>query len=391
MNQRTLLRILIACAVLFGFVFLRIRWLDRTARPETGGRPGDPVVRLDVNAVARIEVAKNGQAVVVERSGNRWILSRMHGYPADSSKVADRLIRLSQMTVGQVIRGGENFLPEFGLAPLPEEERLTPVENPGQPLAVTLSDSAGRTLWSMKVGGFRRSAASLRDPMQTEISGQYIQGAEGDVILLGELAPDFSPEGLNWLDSSLTRIAAEEVIAVQAEGSNRTLRLTAERGGWKAQVEEQAMEWADSLDARRLAGALRYLRMAGVADPALPDEVTGMNEADRFEYRTRSGLRIEAKVGREAAETGNVYFRITADFDPARISPSAEKTETGEEGLPALPGEKIKEQKIEEAKFFAAAAKERLSPWLFMVGSHHAADFRVSRDHLIQSVAEEKP
>ena len=106
------------------------------ARPAAAKLNGKTLLpSLSVADVARIEA---GDKLVRAASADGWKVESLHGYPADREKIAENLMKLAELKVGQVARG----------------RKL------GTETAVTLKDASGKELASLKLGDKHMKKAS---------------------------------------------------------------------------------------------------------------------------------------------------------------------------------------------------------------------------------------
>ena len=116
MKPRTLLILFIMLVVAVGGAFLLHRPADsyRQAQITAGGLL---LEGLDVNQVARLEIATSETTNRVLKTEKGWISPDLYGYPVDFQKLARELVKLSEVKAGQVIAGGVDYPEEFGLDP----------------------------------------------------------------------------------------------------------------------------------------------------------------------------------------------------------------------------------------------------------------------------------
>jgi hypothetical protein len=114
MSSRTLIRWLVLLALLVGVAY----WLQTApGNNEIAGlAAGSPVfTELDVNDINRIELVTRYATNILVRQDSGWVAVSFSGYPAYFPRIASFLRSLVDLTVGQVMRGGEQMLAEFGL------------------------------------------------------------------------------------------------------------------------------------------------------------------------------------------------------------------------------------------------------------------------------------
>ena len=87
-------------AVVLGAAAYLLNGGAKSSAPKLNGKailPG-----LDASAVAKIEV---GGKLVLSAGEKGWAVETYHGYPASREKIAENLLKLGELKVGQVVRG----------------------------------------------------------------------------------------------------------------------------------------------------------------------------------------------------------------------------------------------------------------------------------------------
>ena len=94
------LAVLGVVAVVLGGAAYFLNGKANSSTPKLNGRAVLP--NLDLSAVARVEVGTN---LVLTAGAKGWTVATYHNYPADRAKTAENLLKLSELKVGQVVRG----------------------------------------------------------------------------------------------------------------------------------------------------------------------------------------------------------------------------------------------------------------------------------------------
>ena len=129
------LNILIGVAVVLGAAAYFVGSGSKPSAPKLNGK----AILPDLNAadVARIEI---GGKLTLAAGDKGWVVESLHGYPASRDKIAENLLKLTELKVGQVARG----------------RKL------GTETAVTLKDASGKAIAELKLArstAMRRSGA----------------------------------------------------------------------------------------------------------------------------------------------------------------------------------------------------------------------------------------
>lgn len=99
MNTKQMVWLGAAAAILCGAAY----YLNHSAHPAAPRLNGTLVFpKLDVSKVARIEV---GDKLVLKAGESGWTIETAYGYPASREKIVENLMKLTELKVGQVVRG----------------------------------------------------------------------------------------------------------------------------------------------------------------------------------------------------------------------------------------------------------------------------------------------
>lgn len=164
------LGLLMGCAALLGGLAWGLGRGTRPATPELNGKKVLPDFR--VADVARIEIGDVGGAgsLVIASGEGGWVLPTLQDYPADRAKIAENLLALGELKVGQVARGRTL------------QER-TPV---------VLRDAAGSEVAKLMLGE--------RHPRWG--MGRYAE-FQGQTVLFGEMLDAFDADPLRWCEPTI--------------------------------------------------------------------------------------------------------------------------------------------------------------------------------------------
>ena len=99
MNNKSLTTLAAIAVVLGGAAYL-LNGGAKSSAPKLNGKAILP--NLDASAVAKIEV---GGKLVLSAGEKGWAVETYHGYLASREKIAENLLKLGELKVGQVVRG----------------------------------------------------------------------------------------------------------------------------------------------------------------------------------------------------------------------------------------------------------------------------------------------
>ncbi len=172
MNTKQMVWLGAVAAILCGAAY----WLNGgTRRPQAPKLNGQVVFpALDIASVASVSV---GEKLALAAGEDGWTLKSAHGYPASREKILENLMKLTELKVGQVVRGKQ----------IAKSETLV------------LKDADGKCLASLDLGekhakwGYGRYATF-----------------EGATVLLSDALDAFDGEVRSWCE---TKLATEPYVS----------------------------------------------------------------------------------------------------------------------------------------------------------------------------------
>ena len=159
------LTVLLGAAVVLGGAALCLSSGSRPSGPALNGKAVFP--GLAISEVARIEL---GGKLALSGGEGGWKVETYHNYPADHSKLAENLIKLSELKVGQVARGVKIDSPDV----------------------LSLKDSSGKVLASLPLG--ERHAKWGH--------GRYATFS-GETVLVSDSLDAFCSDGKSWVETKI--------------------------------------------------------------------------------------------------------------------------------------------------------------------------------------------
>jgi hypothetical protein len=409
MKGKNLAVLLVLAAVLVGAALLTSRRREPPA-PERIGKPVLP--DLAVNDITRITLTAADSTATLARVEGTWEAPARHGYPADFGRIRDFLLKLADLTVGQVVVVTAAQRPALGLVP-PEAPAppAAPAEGAGPAerstgMRVDLYGAGDMKLASLLVG-----RTHTRKPQDPEAfygaypDGQYVSPDGGQtVFLVSEILDRFSASLRDWLDAQILNVPAADLREITIGGPGRDeLRLSREAPDQALQAEGLAEN--EEADRSRISGiesALSYLRFEDIADPTLTDEALGMTTAVVCRAVTHKGEIYTARIGGSPAGSSSRYVRLEAALEPpppeappAAAAPAEAAAETPADtnvaaaatnDLAAAEVRAAERRQIEEA---VAATNRKLAPWTFVIESFRTDSMTTARTAVVKPKAEE--
>ncbi|MFP4125434.1 MAG: DUF4340 domain-containing protein, partial [Alphaproteobacteria bacterium] len=207
---------------------------------------------------AAVTVAHGGDALSVERDGERWVVPAAHGYAADATAVRDLLTGLADLRWAAPRTALEERYPRLE------------VDEPGPgsaAKAVTVTAADGTVLADAIIG--KRSR-----PITGDARGTYLRLSDDARAWLAKGTVEVSTKGIDWLASDLPSLARDElkvVVVEPAEGVGFTVGRT---------TAEEDMTLVDQLPSDRSADADQIRRLAGVFAGLRFEDVRPAGEVD---------------------------------------------------------------------------------------------------------------
>lgn len=163
MKSKNLVILIVIAAGLAGAAY----FLGGKSKPTGAKLIGKAILpNLDVSKIARIECGK--LALAAKDSG--WVVESCQDYPADRAKLAENLMALTELKVGQTARGREL----------------------GETTLLQLKDADGKEIAAVKLGE--------KHPKWGH--GRYL-GFEGETVLITETLDAFDGDPNRWIDTKI--------------------------------------------------------------------------------------------------------------------------------------------------------------------------------------------
>ena len=288
MKTKNLTLLLGAAVVLGGAAFL----LQRGSRPAAAQLNGKSVLPgLRVADVARVEVGDG--MLVLAASADGWKVESLHGYPADREKIAENLLKLAELKVGQVARGRAL----------------------GAETKVSLKDSAGKELAALALGDKHVKKASGQAAMFG--GGGYPDGRYlaflGETVLVKDTLDAFDGDVKSWCSTRIASVPSDQVTAVSFAHGGETVELTK---GTNDVWTLKGLTDKEELDASKtysLDSALSYLDFTSVADPKLTEAELGFATGFVYTATLKDGTNVvtrTATVGNAVKDGTDRYVRL---------------------------------------------------------------------------------
>jgi hypothetical protein len=393
MTPRKLL--LLGVAAVLGL--LLALWLAGDRRPTQDAglmQPLAPELVEHLNEIERVRISIAGdQAVATLEAGEHgWVLLERDGYPADTGKLRELLLRLAEARRIEAKTANPELHDRLGV------ESIRDPEASGVQVAIE-----GGPAPMQLVVGYNR----------TQGTGSYLREADSDQSWLVDRNIAVERKTENWLQRELLDIEAARIARVEirpAQGAPILIERSAEAAGdFRLLDLPSGRVPASEFVADASAGLLSSLRIDDVrrADALEPDP-DSLREAS---YLTREGVRIDI-VSWQA--DGKTWARFEAAFDAEQAAAfidaeqaserqawdngqaalDAEATEDrvddGDEIAPLAPlavsdAEADRQQRIELAQDEVEALATKFDGWVFVLPNFKAANFNRDLEAYLRS------
>ena len=286
MNSKSLIT-LAAVAVVLGGAAYFMQSGNKPAAAKLNGKtilPG-----LSVADVAKVELGK----LTLASSADGWKVESLYGYPADREKIAENLMKLAELKVGQVAHG----------------RKL------GTETKVALKDASGKAPAELTLGDKHSKQASGQAAMYG--GGSYPDGRyvafDGETVLVKDTLDAFDGDVKQWCNTRIASISSSDVKAVRFAHGNEVVEL--EKGTNSTWVLKglTAKEELDTSKTYSLDSALSYLDFNAVADPKLTEAELGFKTGFVYTVVAKDGSNTVtrvATVGNKAKDSSDRYFKL---------------------------------------------------------------------------------
>jgi len=272
MSNKGMIGLVLAAAALGGAAYF-LNGSSKPAAPQLNGRQILP--NLSVADVARIEI---GGKTTLAAGENGWTVESLYGYPADREKIAENLLKLADLKVGQVARG----------------RKL------GSETAVVLKDAAGKTLADVTLGDLHNGKA--RGQMAMYGGGSYPDGRYvafgGETVLVMDTLDAFGDDVKKWCATRIASVPSADVTSVTLKNMDGTSTFEKGTNGVWTLNGLGPKEELDTSKTYSLESALSYLDFTGVADPKLAEDVIGFETGCVYTAVCKEGTNTVTHVAR---------------------------------------------------------------------------------------------
>lgn len=353
MKIRTLIILLamaLLLAVVAAWVFLR---QPAGPPPEIGQR----VLRtLDINQVARMDIASGTQRVSIVRGPDGWAVANRWNFPARFEMVSQVLRGLDGLRVAEIIHGGTELLAEFGL-----DEK-----GANEPARIELFSDEDRPLEIIALGQPRTSPAMATAFVAPD--SRYARVGRGPVILAEPFLEDVRRRPSDWINDELLNLPAAAIHSMTATPTNEhAYGLTRTGDGTYAGFNTLENKPIDTTAADSWFGSLQRFTFASLVDPTLSHESLGREMAEVISARTTNGLVVRVELGPIVPSEQDRYAWLSFEY----------------EGVDADAGGTAAEPTNTPARAEFERLQKFVAPWTYQVSETTWRKLLIDREQLI--------
>ena len=304
---------------------------------------GKAICTFNAADVAKIEIG-GAKKLVLAAGEKGWTVETLFAYPADVTKIRENLMKLADLTVGQVA-GGVKI---------------------DAPVPVELKDAQGKVLAALQLGEQHRAKPKGQAAMY---GGGYPDGRylkfEEKTVLVKDALESFDGDPKKWCDARICAVPSADVKTVTFAKGKEKVVLDRKDSSWTLQGLGPKEE-LDTSKTYSLDSALSYLDFNGVVDPAKKADECGFATGSVYTVSLKSGETYTASVG--AASGADRYFKVAAAFTPVGTN-TAENAKL--------------EQKVKDFN-------EKVGKWTYLISSYSADSMSKLRKDLVKAKEEPK-
>lgn len=357
MKLKTFAILLIAfCILLTVVLFTTHRKKTTESQTDMGAKL---FASLAAGDIAAITITSPEATAKLKQTPNGWIVENRFGHPADFSKVAELVQKLSNAKIGRTFPASAEIQARQSLYP-PEQPEL-PADQKGT--RIVLADKDAKTLADLVIGKERENGGDTFYVMPSP---------ESRVYLIDQNFRFLEKKTAGWLNNKpidLNPKNIEKIVCLDPK--KNTIIYTLKRPAKDTSpvlVGLPAGKMIAISKVDQLFEALTSFTVEDVADPATISKAAHLPQAARFEYHLFDGTVYHVYTGAALKDgSENHYFRITVSYQqpPGKVDPTQQES---------------------QAKLAEAAEKlnRNVSPWTYVISKWVYDSFFTDPQNLIE-------
>ena len=320
----------------------------------TEREPGETLFEsFPAKQISRVVVEGPNDKLVIEQSGEQWVLQNRDNYPADTTLVLELIRVLNDLEITRAIEAAPSLAPRFGMDPngKTEEERG---------LEIGFFNKGGKELARVTLGKIIETGINEGLMGGSQMVGRYIRNHadESGFYASSELFPAFTDVASSWLrDLFINPEKIESIIVHQTDAGGIEWHLKRETEEATFQVVGGAPnEVANTNLAGRLGTLFSYARFVDVVPAKDVPQRMAKEGRLRAVIKTFEGFDYSLRITPTAKEDDDQYL---LQVMVKATLPKERKKEEGESPEDAAQKDKAfadrlqhLKDKLSEAKFF---------------------------------------
>ncbi|MBR4674286.1 MAG: DUF4340 domain-containing protein [Victivallales bacterium] len=315
---------------------------------------------FDTGSIYAVTIKDNDRSITMHRKDDGWKLADKYDYPANVQELMRFIVDLTETRIAQTL-------------PLTQDqEKDTKLTQEAGAVTVTLADKAGNDLKTFVFGKKleKETDASQLPPQMIMYGmggntpvGRYVS-IDGNASIVANTFALVDEKTSNWFDSEFFKISdmksatlsqnATPIWSVSRDTSSADLALVGDVPEGKE---------VDNSKLSAIKSAFSWIRFNDVAAPTAKPEEIGMDKAKVLTVIGFDGNVYTITFG--APVDGKQYLKVALTWNGATVrSPGADEKPEDKEKLDAEFATKIK-----DAQAKTKALNDRLSPWIYEVGT----------------------
>jgi hypothetical protein len=278
---------------------------EASERPANAASLGQPVLKdLKAADVAGIRIAQMRASppatLTLQRKDDGWVIAERNGFPADTAKVREFVLKAIELKVGQSEPIGDK-----------DRARLQ-LDKSGTGLEFDGAD--GKPLAKLTLGKkyFKREP---EDPAKAPGDGRFVQKPDQPAVVyvVSDPLAQASPKTAAWIDRNSFKVEKVKSLELRTpDGKGWRIERSGDNADWKLAGAKPG-EKLDTTKANSASYSLSLLELADVA----PDDAkeTGLDNPTLINAVTLAGVSYAIKVGRLEGDNYFLSFTSTAS-DP---------------------------------------------------------------------------
>ena len=294
--------ILVVLLVALGGAALLYQRQEASTRPANVGLLGQPLMKgLKAADIASIRIAEPSSTLTLQRKESGWTIAERDGFPADTGKVRDFVLKMIELKVGQTEPIGEKDRARMNL-----DKSATQVEfagADGKPLAKLL---VGKKYFKQEPENAQKAPADGRFVM--------LPADEKTVLLVSDPLAQASARTADWIDRTSFQVEKVKTLEVRyPDGAGWRIERSGDNADWKLDGAKPG-EKLEVTKANAASYSLGLLELSDVAPKDAKD--TGLESPTAINATTLDGLSYAIKVGK--LQENNYYVSFSSSGELAK-------------------------------------------------------------------------